>query len=229
MNIHQFFENNLNGILGTIVFHMALFVLFLGLKVHTLKEEVSPELVIEFAEMPTPEQPQQSESDKGDEPVNLTEQEIKNIAVNQAQLSEELSTEKFVEQFKQEMSIQDHQAPDDWRQESPIMEQPAQHFEKPRKETYHGPTSVTYFLENRTKTRLPLPVYKCQGNGTITVSIAVTQNGKVKDARVTKVESSDADCLSDAALTAAFKSFFNADANAPATQKGTITYTFYKQ
>ena len=49
------------------------------------------------------------------------------------------------------------------------------------KETsYKGPSVLSWVLDNRRALSLPIPVYKCQGGGTVTIQIIVGRNGYVK-------------------------------------------------
>jgi periplasmic protein TonB len=62
------------------------------------------------------------------------------------------------------------------------------------------------------------------------ISIVVNLKGIVEDAKVNTGESTTTNpCLIETALQAALLSRFNADVDAPRTQKGTITYHFVAQ
>ena len=97
-------------------------------------------------------------------------------------------------------------------------------------EPYEGPTNIYYKLEYRYHLRLPVPVYKCLGSGEVEVKIVVDQRGRVVQAETEKQgETANEICLADAAKTAAMKTFFNTDYDAPVRQTGTITYRFIAQ
>jgi TonB family protein len=92
-----------------------------------------------------------------------------------------------------------------------------------------GESSVSYKLKDRYKTRLPIPVFRCEFGGTVIVAITVDPRGEVLKATVVDQESSTDDCLREVAVEAALRSRFNADEKAPSPQRGTITYNFVRQ
>ena len=101
---------------------------------------------------------------------------------------------------------------------------------KPRKqETYSGPSVLSWSLDGRKATHLPIPAYRCVGAGEVTVIITVNNQGKVMDAKIDDGASSKDGCLRSFATRAARLSKFNASATAPARQMGTITYLFIAQ
>ena len=101
---------------------------------------------------------------------------------------------------------------------------------KPRKqETYSGPSVLSWSLDGRKATRLPIPAYRCVGAGEVTVIITVNNQGTVVDAKVDDGASSKDGCLRSFATRAARLSKFNASSTAPARQLGTITYLFIAQ
>jgi len=94
---------------------------------------------------------------------------------------------------------------------------------------YIGPTSVEYFLENRTHTYLPSPIYRCRGAGIITLRIEINQRGNVEKATLVTSESSTDQCLIETATSYAYASRFNPDINAPRIQTGTLMFRFVAQ
>jgi len=95
---------------------------------------------------------------------------------------------------------------------------------------YDGPTRVFYYLEGRYQLQLPIPIYKCENSGTIVINIIVEQNGRISDYSINRDESSTNDpCLSEAAISAIERTFFNPDNSSDKKQKGTITYQFIEQ
>ena len=99
----------------------------------------------------------------------------------------------------------------------------------PAKESYNGPSVLSYDLEGRKHLSLPLPVYQCLGGGDVTVQIEVNPRGYVTSALIQVPASVDNHCLYEAAKRAALRSRFTVDANAPANQKGNIVYRFIPQ
>lgn len=94
---------------------------------------------------------------------------------------------------------------------------------------YQGPSVLSYVLDGRTSVSLPVPAYRCQGGGIVVVIIHVNKTGAVINAGINKQESQNSECLYEAALKAAYRSHFNASADAPDLQVGMITYQFVRQ
>ena len=94
---------------------------------------------------------------------------------------------------------------------------------------YRGETRIYYDLGGRDHTYMPIPVYKCQGAGTITLRIEVNQRGNVEKATVVASESSTDQCLVETAINSAYVSRFIPDINAPKIQIGTLTFQFVAQ
>lgn len=94
---------------------------------------------------------------------------------------------------------------------------------------YSGPSVVSYSLDGRKASRLPVPAYGCYGGGMVTVLITVDNSGKVTDAKVQESTSSKDKCLRERAVAAARRSRFSVNAKAPAQQHGDILYQFIAQ
>ncbi len=97
------------------------------------------------------------------------------------------------------------------------------------KHEYSGPSVLSWTLEGRKASHLPIPAYRCYGAGVVAVAIAVDQQGKVVNAKVNDSASSDDRCLREFAIRAARLSRFNRDMNAPLRQAGEIVYSFIAQ
>ncbi len=85
-------------------------------------------------------------------------------------------------------------------------------------------SSVTFSLSNRSKIKLPPPVYLCNQNGKIVVNITVNENGIVTDTYINSSSSTTNQCLIDHALEYAKNAQFST-ANRK-SQIGSITYYF---
>lgn len=107
--------------------------------------------------------------------------------------------------------------------------QTTQKEQKPKEESYKGPSVISYLLEGRKAMSLPIPVYKCVAGGDVAVAIVVDRKGYVKNATVIPDRSSADDCLRQYAIGAAKSSRFTASANAPDRQTGEIVYRFIAQ
>ncbi len=89
-----------------------------------------------------------------------------------------------------------------------------------------GDLNGGYSLAGRKKLSLPAP-QTCTIQGKVVIKIKVDRSGKVVAADFERFKSTTFDkCNIDNALAAAKKSTFNAVANAPETQEGTITYIY---
>jgi len=90
-----------------------------------------------------------------------------------------------------------------------------------------GNKGISYNLAGRGVQRLPLPEYNYQGEGRVVVEVSVDRTGKVTQATPGIKGSNTLDeYLLRVAKEAALKSQFDANPDAPVTQKGSITYNF---
>jgi TonB family protein len=90
-----------------------------------------------------------------------------------------------------------------------------------------GTQGISYSLGGRGSSKLPQPEYKYQGEGRVVVEVSVDRQGKVVQAIPGKNGSTTLDeYLLKVAKDAALKAEFESSAEAPAIQKGTITYNF---
>ncbi len=94
---------------------------------------------------------------------------------------------------------------------------------------YKGPSVISYSLDGRKAISLPVPAYKCQGGGDVSVQIAVNRKGYVVSAAVIESVSSSDECLVKSAVAAAKRSRFRASSTAPDKQIGEIVYRFIAQ
>ena len=161
-------------------------------------------------------------------------QPVRNVTVNRSQLKDDRNTDadqlyRDAERLAQDLKDGQHRQmdnPDDYVQD-PVTP-PSD--PKPRKqETYSGPSVLSWSLDGRKATHLPIPAYRCIGAGEVTVIITVNNQGTVVDAKVDDGASSKDGCLRSFATRAARLSKFNASTTAPARQMGTITYLFIAQ
>lgn len=159
---------------------------------------------------------------------------IRNVAVDRSSLKDDRGTnadelykeaERLAQELKdgQQRQEEDHEA--FATAAEPVKPQPEKVQDKP----YSGPSVLSWSLDGRKATHLPIPAYRCYGAGEVVVIIAVNNRGDVVNAKVDNdVSSSDA-CLRNFAIRAARLSKFSSSATAPARQMGTITYAFIAQ
>ena len=162
-------------------------------------------------------------------------QPVRNVTVNRSsQLKDDRNTDadqlyRDAERLAQDLRDGQHRQqddPDDFVQDPVAKPDP-----KPqqKKETYSGPSVLSWSLDGRKATHLPIPAYRCVGAGEVTVIITVNNQGTVVDAKIDDGASSKDGCLRSFATRAARLSKFNASSTAPARQLGTITYLFIAQ
>ena len=161
-------------------------------------------------------------------------QPVRNVTVNRSQLKDDRNTDadqlyRDAERLAQDLKDGQHRQLDD---SDDYVQDPVTppSDPKPRKqETYSGPSVLSWSLDGRKATHLPIPAYRCIGAGEVTVIITVNNQGTVVDAKIDDGASSKDGCLRNFATRAARLSKFNASATAPARQLGTITYLFIAQ
>ena len=160
-------------------------------------------------------------------------QPVRNVTVNRSQLKDDRNTdadqlyrdaERLAQELKDGQNRQDD--PEDYVQD-PVT--PPSNPKPRKQETYSGPSVLSWSLDGRKATHLPIPAYRCIGAGEVTVIITVNNQGTVVDAKVDDGSSSGDGCLRSFATRAARLSKFNASSTAPARQMGTITYLFIAQ
>lgn len=94
---------------------------------------------------------------------------------------------------------------------------------------YSGPSVLSWKLEGRKASHLPIPAYRCYGSGEVHVVIVVDPQGKVVNAKVDESLSAADECLRNFAVRAARMSRFSQSTSAPTRQVGEITYSFIAQ
>ena len=88
---------------------------------------------------------------------------------------------------------------------------------------------LSWSLDGRKASHLPIPAYRCYGAGEVTVMIAVNNKGDVLNVKVNEEISTNDKCLHEFAKNATRLSKFSSSETAPARQMGTITYAFIAQ
>jgi hypothetical protein len=156
---------------------------------------------------------------------------VRNVTVDRSALKDDRGTnaeELYKEAERLARELKDGQSQ---TVEDEIVAAPAPKKNEPKQETrpYSGPSVLSWSLEGRKATRLPIPSYRCYGAGEVTVMIAVNNKGDVLNAKINEDISSVDKCLREFAVQAARLSKFNASQTAPARQMGTITYAFIAQ
>ncbi|MCU0363922.1 MAG: energy transducer TonB [Bacteroidales bacterium] len=245
-------ESRIAGVLGTLILHLIAAIIFMSFQLRSLNTEKKEEFTIEFIE--AEDQNKTAEEEKIELPASAIERilqgdaEMLNIARNLASRNPEqidpaeyqdlvkeeliksgkLSADNYIDEQKRadaETEPEDLAFENDSRTEE---DQPLKSQEMAA--NYKGPTRIYYELEGRTHTYLPIPIYKCQGEGKVALRIEVNQKGRVEKVQVLESAGTTKDeCLVETATRYAMISRFNADAGAPKVQTGTLTYHFVAQ
>jgi hypothetical protein len=238
--MEQWIKENVNGILGTVIFHLLIVILFLATRLSSFNHQDEHSILIEFD-------------------IDVTEEEFR--AITESLLAQQLESGQLTRNIAVNVS-EDRPVPDQFRDMSPQqmseldqrineildnaangimpeLDQPEIKFELPpeveqqkddNEEPYSGPTTITYELPGRTHLRVPVPVYKCPEGGIASVNISVDRQGRVVNASIDgSAGSFNETCIFEMAREAALASRFTEKPDAPAVQSGTITFYFQKQ
>jgi len=159
---------------------------------------------------------------------------VRNVTVDQSTLKDDRGTNaeelyKEAERLAKELQEGQHKA-DDTPDSFAAVQEEKKEKKKEEAKPYSGPSVLSWSLDGRRASRLPIPAYRCYGAGEITVIITVNNRGDVVNAKVDDSTTSSQDgCLRTFAIRAARLSKFSASPEAPARQMGTITYAFIAQ
>jgi hypothetical protein len=242
------FEITFTAVMATIIAHLLVAVIFMSVKIAALKRDVSDAIVIEIeAEAPAPEELNMPDMTNENIAGGNAYEDIVNVAKNIADQPIDIDPEEYQNMIKEEMikggmlgenNFIDEQkkAEESGREEiaipkEEIKPQVTQKKEKPEeKGTFRGPTRIFYDLTGRHHTYLPIPIYKCEGAGQVTLLIEVDRGGNVTKAQPTSELSTTSDeCLTETAVTYAMRSKFNSSLSAPVLQSGFLTFVFVAQ
>ncbi|TVR68509.1 MAG: hypothetical protein EA408_13355 [Marinilabiliales bacterium] len=239
-------KENINGILGTVIFHLLLAVIVMAAKLTSVDNRNEISLLIEFAPDITEEEFRAlteslmaNEGRLQDDASNM--QSPRNIAVN---ISEERPVpDQFRDMSPEQMSELDSRVDEILNNaangQMPVPDQPDIEFEPVTEiinleeedyEPYSGPTTITYELTGRNHIRIPVPVYRCPDGGVVNVNISVDRQGRVVRATIDGNPSGFNEiCIHETAVEASLASRFNQDPDAPPVQSGMITFYFQQQ
>lgn len=227
------------GLLITAIIHLAVIIILLLVRIgYEVERENS--FVLDFTKQEEQERVQQQEDLRLAAARSLDELlaatagiPIRNVTVNRSQLRDDRGTnaeelyrdaERLARDLQQGQQLQE---PDDGfvsaAEPSPVVTPQAQD------RSYSGPSVLSWSLDGRRASHLPIPAYRCMGAGEVTVIIGVNNQGTVVAVRIDDNSSSQDECLRTYAVRAARLSRFSASPTAPSRQAGTITYLFIAQ
>ncbi|MDR2886481.1 MAG: hypothetical protein LBV26_00505 [Bacteroidales bacterium] len=243
-------NGKLAGILGTVIIHLIAGIVVMVFQIREL--HVRQNLILDLELVAEPETAERQAKPPEATVVTVEralqgDEELLNIARNlSAAANPIIDRNDYINMVKDELvssgqlgadnyiDMQGHASPaSDYS--IPVNSAPARTEEKPAQmqqaaaASYKGPTRIYYSVEGRTHTYMPVPIYRCQGSGKITLQIEITQSGDVAKAAVLAGESSADECLTETAVNSALVSKFNSDIRAPKVQTGTLTFHFVAQ
>jgi beta-glucosidase-like glycosyl hydrolase len=232
------------GIMGTVIFHLVLAILLLGMEISRVAVHAEMEVLMD---VPAPEEllKQQEEKQRKEEirqksSAEAVEKMLRSMAVNEnapeQKRKEDARVQEYVDAIMKELEEEGGsryvaQKDKNYKHDSlqHLRDRREQELDSLKSTFYSGESSVSYNLKERYARFLPIPVFKCEFGGVVVVEITVNRKGVVQKAVVTETDSEEDDCLRRVAVDAAERSRFNEKSSAPALQKGTITYHFVKQ
>lgn len=242
------FETIFTAVMATIIVHLLVAVIFMSVKVSAMKRELAAEIILAVEEeMPDPEMKKAIELSASEKFAGATAEDLVNVIKNLADKPIDIDPKEYEDMVKEELiksgmlkekNFLDDQkmAEEAGREEidiptEEIKPRVAEKKEKPEeKGTFRGPTRIFYDLAGRHHVYLPIPIYKCQGAGQITLAIEVDQRGNVIKAEPASNLSTTKDpCLTETAVAHARRSTFNSDLSAPVKQAGFLTFVFVSQ
>lgn len=234
-------NGNLAGILITVSIHLAVIIILLLTVVEPSIRKQSATYEFDFTKQDEIEklekevQRQKALNDRLEKLLKengVGSEPVRNVTVDRGSLKDDRGTdaeklyreaERIQKQYEEIMSRGD---------DSFIAMKEPRHSEKKEEEqksVYSGPSILSYEVPGRKGSYLPIPAYKCMGEGEVTVNVTVNPQGKVIAASVKDDVSSDDSCLRAYAVRAAQSSMFSSKAGAPAKEYGYITYRFIAQ
>ncbi len=231
------------GLYLTVIFHLVLIIIILAYSIHrTVSQETS--FVLDFTQQEELERQREIQAFKEsvsaelDELIAQSRQSApRNVAVDASRSGERLRDDRSANpsevydearRLQEKLDASRREAQQALDSEDDV-DLGSKKEESASKETYVGPSVLSYRLDGRKGQSLPIPAYKCVGGGDVTVAIIVNRKGYVTAVKVVEATSSPDVCLQDYAMKAAKRSRFTASSTAPERQAGEIVYRFIAQ
>lgn len=227
------------GLYITIIVHLVVLIILLAVN---LGAQISKEnsFVLDFSKAEQLEKLQQrlefekSVNERLNEMLAGGNEYVHNVAVDRSELKDDRNSAEDTRKLYED--AERLQAELDRGYEAPKTEEDFASVEAPKKKAsedkpkpFSGPSVLSYELEGRKASHLPIPAYRCIGAGEVRVDIGVDPQGNVVLAKVDEGASSADGCLRSFAVRAARMSKFSSAPSAPARQSGYIIYKFIAQ
>ena len=234
----RFSRDDRAGLYITVIVHLVVLIILLSIRLGAaIKKESS--FVLDFTKAEQIEKLQkelalkQAINDRLNEMLASGGYEpVRNIAVDRSMLKDDRNSAEDarklyeeVEKLKEDLS-RPAEIPDEQISVAPDKPKPR---EEKKESHYSGPSVLSYELEGRKASHLPIPAYRCLGAGEVKVLIGVDRQGSVVSAKIDESCSSPDGCLRSFAVRAARLSKFSASTGAPMPQAGYIIYQFVAQ
>ena len=225
------------GLYITVIVHLVVLIVLMGIQLGaTLKKEST--FVLDFTKAEQIEKLKkeldlkQAINERLNEMLAGGYEPVRNIAVDRSSLKDDRHSAEDAEQLYKDVEKlrKDLQSAPEIPEENEIVVEPVKSKETKREEVrYSGPSVLSWELEGRKASRLPIPAYRCMGAGEVRVNISVDKQGNVTGAKVDDGASSSDGCLRSFAVRAARMSKFSMSSTAPDRQQGYIIYQFVAQ
>ena len=227
------------GLYITIIVHLVVLIILLAVN---LGAQISKEnsFVLDFSKAEQLEKLQQrlefekSVNERLNEMLAGGNEYVHNVAVDRSELKDDRNSAEDTRKLYED--AERLQAELDRGYEAPKTEEDFASVEAPKKKAsedkpkpFSGPSVLSYELEGRKASHLPIPAYRCIGAGEVRVDIGVDPQGNVVLAKIDEGASSADGCLRSFAVRAARMSKFSSAPSAPARQSGYIIYKFIAQ
>lgn len=228
------------GFYSTIIFHLVVLIIFLLTAIHGIVSEETS-FVLDFSKLEEIEKiekleelKQQASKELDDLLSGRASNSYRNVAVDRS--NQPLRDDRFKNPNQVYDEARELQRKLDASRAAALREQGSddvasnnENLPKENAQQYKGPSVISYTLDGRKAISLPVPAYKCQGGGDVSVQITVNRKGYVVAAQVIESVSSSDECIVRSAIAAAKRSRFRASTTAPEKQVGEIVYRFIAQ
>lgn len=229
------------GFYSTIIFHLVVLIIFLLTAIHGIVSEETS-FVLDFSKLEEIEKiekleelKQQASKELDDLLSGRASNSYRNVAVDRS--NQPLRDDRFKNPNQVYDEARELQRKLDASRAAALREQGSDDVASANKDNlpdsnapqYKGPSVISYSLDGRKSISLPVPAYKCQGGGDVSVQITVNRKGYVVAAQVIESVSSSDECIVRSAIAAAKRSRFRASTTAPEKQVGEIVYRFIAQ
>ncbi|MBQ2132691.1 MAG: hypothetical protein II202_01235, partial [Bacteroidales bacterium] len=184
------------GFYSTIIFHLVVLIIFLLTAIHGIVSEETS-FVLDFSKLEEIEKiekleelKQQASKELDDLLSGRASNSYRNVAVDRS--NQPLRDDRFKNPNQVYDEARELQRKLDASRAAALREQGSDDVASANKDNlpdsnapqYKGPSVISYSLDGRKSISLPVPAYKCQGGGDVSVQITVNRKGYVVAAQV---------------------------------------------